>query len=254
MKKSFFLLMAASLICSALFAQKTYPKEWDEYEDWDPRISFKGTNPTIVDFVNNFLAEPEDELSGGLSDMWTKYRKGKPQDKGDTVIVDIRNGYVCFKDWTEYDGGKSFSKTEICYWNCSDGKHKLVAFSNDLWSDGKWVNGQYCGISFFLYNNAQRRMTVISNSGGEELGAVVKTGREGEISGYDATAKTYYAELDGKRTNMTEEEFFKFIDERPVVTYSLPRTGKTLKAIINTPSTHKEVLFQWDGMYFHPAK
>ena len=253
MKKSFFLLLAASLICSALFAQKTYPKEWDEYEDWDPRISFKGTNPTIVDFVNNFLAEPEDELSGGLSDMWTKYRKGKPQDKGDTVIVDIRNGYVCFKEHTDDEYSKTYAKTEICYWNCSDGKHKVVAFSHDLWSDGRWVEGQYSGLTFFVYNNAKRRMTMASNTG-EELGVVVKTGREGEISGYDSSTKMYFAELDGKRTNMTEEEYNKFVDERPVVTISLPRTGKTLKAIINTPSTRKEVLFQWDGMYFHPAK
>jgi len=120
-------------------------------------------------------------------------------------------------------------------------------------SDGKWVNGQFTGLSFYVYNNAKRRMTMVSNTG-EELGVVVKTGREGEISGYDSTAKMFFAELDGKRTNMTEEEYHKFVAERPVITISLPRKGKTLKAIINTPSTHKEVLFQWDGMYFHRAK
>lgn len=253
MKKSFFLFLAALLVGSALSAQKTYPKDWDTYEDWEPQVIFKGQSPTIVDFVNNFLAEPEDELFGGLSEMWNKHRSGKPQEKGDTVIVDVRNGYVCFKNHTDNGYEKSYSKTEICYWNCSDGKHKLVAFSNDLFSDGKWIDGQYSGVSFYLYNNAKRRMTMVSNNG-EELGIVVKTGREGEISGYDATNKTFFAELNGKRKNMTEEEYNKFVDERPVVTHSLPRTGKTFKAIINTPSTHKEVLFQWDGMYFHPAK
>lgn len=253
MKKGYILLLAALLISCTLSAQKTYPKDWDAYDEWDPQITFKGKSPTIVDFVNNFLAEPEDELSGCLSEMWEKYRKGKPQEKGDTVIVDIRNGYVCFKDHTDDSYSKSYSKTEICYWNCSDGKHKLVAFSNDLWSDGRWIEGQYCGISFYVYNNTKRRMTMVYNTG-EDIGIVVKTGRESEISGYDADSKTYFAELNGKRKNMTEEEYHKFIDERPVITFALPRTGKTLKAIINTPSTHKEVLFEWDGMYFHPAK
>lgn len=253
MKKTFFLLMAALLISSALSAQKTYPKDWESFEEGDPQMAFKGKSPTIVDFVNNFLAEPEDELFGGLSEMWEKYRKGKPQDKGDTVIVDIRNGYVCFKEHTEDSYAKSYSKTEICYWNCSDGKHKLVAFSNDLWSDGKWVDGQYTGTSFYLYNIAKRGLTMVSNTG-EELGIVVKTGWESEISGYDADKKTYFVQLNGKRKNMTKEEYHKFIDERPVVTYSLPRTGKNLIAYINTPSSRKKVIFEWDGMYFHPAK
>jgi len=254
MKKPFFLLMAALLICSALSAQKTYPKDWETYEVGDPQVTFKGKSPTIVDFVNNYLAEPEDELFGALSDMWKKYRKGKPQDQGDTLIVDIRNGYVCFKDWSDVnDDDRSLSLTEMCYWNCSDGKHKLVAFTNNYWGDGKWIDGQYTGISFCLYNIAKRTLTMVSNTG-EELGIVVKTGRESEISGYDAENKTYFAQVNGKRKNMTEKEYHKFIDERPVITYSLPRTGKTMKAIINTPSKHKEVLFEWDGMYFHPAK
>lgn len=254
MKKAHFLLLAALLICSTLSAQKTYPKDWDETADWDTHVTFKGQKPTIVDFVNNYLKEPEDELFGGLSEMWNKYRKGKPQDKGDTLIVDVRNGYVCFKDWFDIDDDdRSLSLTEMCYWNCSDGKHKLVAFTNNYWWDGKWIDGQYTGISFCLYNNTKRTLTMVSNNG-EELGIAVKTGRENEISGYDADKKTYFAELNGKRVNMTKEEYHKFIDERPVITYSLPRTGKNLIVYINTPSSRKKVIFEWDGMYFHPAK
>ena len=47
----------------------------------------------------------------------------------------------------------------MCYWNESDGKHKLFAYNQWFYENGKPVGGQYDGLTFFRYNNATKKMS-----------------------------------------------------------------------------------------------
>ena len=87
--------------------------------------------PDIVDFVTVFLSETEDELRGSIAPEWQKYLKNEKLSKGVTITVDKKNGYVRYE--MDEDVANPKNKTgyksyvEYCYWNCSDGLHKLFA-------------------------------------------------------------------------------------------------------------------------------
>ena len=109
---------------------------------------------SISDFVSWMLAEPEDELSGPLSEAWDLYRKNKPLGKGTTIVLDEKNGY--FRYELDFDKvyeieedvlTESVIIVEMCVWNCADGKHKL--FAENIYSVEKGkphADGQYDGI------------------------------------------------------------------------------------------------------------
>lgn len=237
---SLFAAIVLGLNCS--FAQ-VYPSFDDD--SYVESVKLKGQKPTIVDFVNNYLSDAEGDLGAHLSDMWDNYKAGKPQEKGMKVIVDVRNGYARFEE--NYTDANELSVTEMCYWNCSDGKHKILAFSNSLFADGKFVEGQYTGTVFWLYENSTRRLMQI---GASEIGAEVESGVEHITSGYDG--KNWYYEKGGKKTVLTQEEYDTwYADTHPVIIYHLPQVGKEMKVEFWTPKRVKIKVLTWDGLKFH---
>lgn len=50
------------------------------------------------------------------------------------------------------------SRIEMCYWNESDGKHKLFADNRWSFEKGKPILGQYDGLSFYRYDHATKKM------------------------------------------------------------------------------------------------
>ena len=111
------------LLCSALAssAQVTF------------RVSYQGAKPTISDFVTSFTSarvqtqeeyDEYDESFNALRDVWERHRQGKPLEEEETLIVDERNGYVCYQRGP-FDGW--LSRYELCFWNESDGRHKVFA-------------------------------------------------------------------------------------------------------------------------------
>ena len=106
-------------------------------------------------------------------------------------------------------GSSEVCYTEYCYWNCSDGKHKLVAENTGVVINGKYENTECTGLMFYLYDNETRELTYTSP--------------------YDMGAG---------------------IQVNPVVSYSLPRTGKDIMANINDEKHVVKIRMKWNGMKF----
>lgn len=231
MKKTIFLMLLA-IIAGTLSAQEPVSK-----------------NPSIVDFVSMMVSEPEDELMGALNDMWERYLAHKPQEGQNNLVVDKKNGFVRFED--NYPESESQSITEICYWNCDDKRHKLVAFTNRLFQEGKPVEGQYTGTSFVLYDKEEQVFTPIDN---DEVGADESLFVPYTCYGFDGD--DYFVEdKKGVRTIMTEEEYYQWIENRPIPVILLPQHGKDIQ--VKTYSGKKvieERKLVWDGGKFQMGK
>ena len=130
------------------------------------KVNSKGPKPTITDFV--WAALPslnyEDEEETGdrpwraLEHAMDRQRKGLPQKNGETLTIDTKNGYILLECTGEENEDYIF-RLEVCFWNESDGKHKLIAFNNLA----SYVEGRPCltetsGFFFYRYDNATRRM------------------------------------------------------------------------------------------------
>ena len=58
------------------------------------------------------------------------------------------------------NGNDYYVKTEMCYWNEADGKHKLFAYNTWLYENGVPAGGQYGGLIFYRYTNATKKMVM----------------------------------------------------------------------------------------------
>ena len=160
-------------------------------------VKYQGAKPTISDFVTAYVStNNEDDEDGEYNESfnafcsaWERHQKGLPMEEGEdfseTLTVDERNGYVCYE--RRHEGGW-LSRWETCYWNESDGKHKLFAYNVSCFKDGQYDPGQYDGLIFYRYDNATKTMTWCedpgiyqrcSNDAGEWLSyALPRTGKD----------------------------------------------------------------------------
>lgn len=166
-------LIIAILICGfSVSAQNPYPGE-NETDRFTWSVKFSGEKPSLKDFVQSYLEEcgsgdqELNEIAEALAPVWEKYLKNKPQDKHETLIVDTKNGYLRYEGVYTHDNVKEKDVIEMCYWNCSDNKHKLFAISYSNFQNDKPFNTEVTGLSFDIYNNAKRKMTSYY---GSELG------------------------------------------------------------------------------------
>jgi len=183
----------------------------EEVDDTDTGIvvKAKGAQPNIKDFVSAILSQEDmGEGFGGVRQSWDLYRNGMKQMPGDEIIVDVRNGYMGY----ESKDDESRQVIECCYWNCADGKHKLLAVSIDCFQAGQPVMTETTGVNFYMYDNATRKLKVAY---GQELGLDYETppGCTG-------------------------------------VTHELPRQGKTIVINSHLPSGKIARRFTWNGTKF----
>lgn len=134
------------------------------------RVNYKGAKPTIIDFAWAFLfSEEEDEdecdqeATAGQKQALMNYRNGLPQKEGVTFTVDERNGYILY-EWKNDESDFNI-KTEMCYWNEADGKHKLFAYNSWYYENGVPAGGQYDGLIFYRYTNATKKMVMCDDPG-----------------------------------------------------------------------------------------
>ena len=130
------------------------------------KVNYKGSRPTITDFVwaafpaLNYEGEEEtgDRPWKALENAMKLHSKGLPLEKGETLTIDSKNGYILYERSGDEDADYIF-RLEVCFWNESDGKHKLIAF-NDLasYTEGKPCITERSDFRFFRYNNATKRM------------------------------------------------------------------------------------------------
>ena len=223
MKSLKFQLLLALMLTIAISAsaQNPYAEIEDLEDEYTPVVKFSGQKPTITDFVTAYIGEPEDELTGLMDEIWQCHRKNKPLPKNTKLTVDAKNGFVSMEKIypDEGDGyGEESTTVDMCYWNCSDGKHKLFAISVLQFMDGKAVQTEFGGIFFGLYNNATHK--IIYNNG-------------------------VYLGMDD-----IEKE-----SDDAVITYALPRVGKDITATVhNLPNGEKKVLYKWNGLKFEMQK
>lgn len=177
------------------------------------KVNYKGSTPTVVDFT--WAAFPslnyEDEDESGdrpwkaLENAMNRYSKGLPQEEGETLTIDSKNGYILFERVGEEDEDYIF-RLEVCYWNESDGKHKLVAFNNMAsYFEGRPGMTETSGMSFFRYNNATKRMEACDAPGFEiDYSSVYELPRSGKDIittkwNDDGTTRQMTLKWDGKR-------------------------------------------------------
>ena len=135
------------------------------------RVDYRGERPTIKDFAKAYITfslseEEECEAEGlaiykDLQRAITLQEKGRQLDDDETLTLDTKNGFLVYEQkWDDY-----FSRLEMCFWNESDGKHKLFAENRMTYSNGKPILGQFDGFLFFRYYNSTKRMNHIDPPG-----------------------------------------------------------------------------------------
>ena len=136
------------------------------------RVKYQGAKPTISDFVTaymNSISEGDDDCSdesfNAVKQAWNIKRAGKALRKSETLTIDEKNGFVLYENKID----ENLLRVEMCYWNESDGKHKLFAYNVACYTDLKYSPGQFDGLTFLRYDNATKRMTYCESPGFEAV-------------------------------------------------------------------------------------
>ncbi|MBR5726198.1 MAG: hypothetical protein IKX56_05635 [Muribaculaceae bacterium] len=222
--------LMVSLNCIDALAQQSYPDSIFAYE-MENRITYKGKAPKIGDFLSSYLdIEETGELFGSVLDAWRLYLRQQPQKPCEQFMLDEKNGYLRYTFDSQscdfYDDLIDRTYYEMCYWNCADGKHKLIAENCFTLIDNKYILGQYSGISFFLYDNASHKMWTVA---GEDIGAWVE-------------------EVIDESNCETGEQLTD--SDIPIVVYHLPQQGKDINVEICHGNKRTVTRLVWDGMRF----
>ena len=234
---------------------KTYPEDMLNYEyPYFVTVEYEGASPGIVDFVTSLL-NTEGVMfmeSDDFFDAWNHYLRHEPQEPGSEIFVDEKNGYVYMESsfQSEFEGEPSEMKSfyEMCYWNCADKKHKLFAMTSYSMINGRYVEGQATGLSTSLYENARHIMWDVNEG---LLGLEVDSGTD---ECYEGEATGIYHVRDretGEPLTLNSEEFYRWLEEKPVVVYRLPRQGKDIIAEIHYATRTDTIRLVWDGMRFN---
>ena len=89
------------------------------------QVNYKGAKPTISDFAWAYLSdyvynEDEDvldEARNAAKHAWIQHRKGLPQNEGNILTIDEKNGYAAYESRSEYESVEDMVRIEMCYWN-----------------------------------------------------------------------------------------------------------------------------------------
>ena len=150
-----FLLASATLILMTVIPNVA--KAQDPFKNLSKNTAIRTLKvPDIEDFVTSYLSVTKDELRGSIAPEWQKYLKNEKLSKGVTITVDKKNGYVRY-DWVDK---KTDEKTyvEFCFWNCSDGLHKLFAENVGTTIKDKPVFTEFSGLYVYVYDNATQKL------------------------------------------------------------------------------------------------
>ena len=179
------------------------------------KVNCKGSSPTVTDFAwaafPSLNHEGEDECGDrpwrALENAMTRHSKGLPQEQGETLTIDSKNGYILYERVYDEDADFIF-RLEVCYWNESDGKHKLIAFNNMAsYMEGRPCMTEMSGLCFYRYDNATKRMVECDPPGFEidysSAYELPRTGKDIITTRWndDGTSKQKTLKWDGKRFN-----------------------------------------------------
>ena len=232
MMKKLIIMCALMLSMNSVvaFAQQAYTADVFCYQ-LSKKVTYKGKAPKIGDFLTAILDVDEtSEIIGTLNDVWERYQRNEPLPPCHQFMLDEKNGYLRFTFDTrlcdDFNDVDSQSVIDMCYWNCADGKHKIIAENVVSMIDGKYVNGQYSGVQFYIYDNATRR---VWSADEEILGAYVEPSIDESkcVTGDDMT-----------------------VWDETVTVYYLPQQGKDINVVVYHGNKKCETRLVWDGMRF----
>jgi hypothetical protein len=191
MKKGIILICAMVLFCG-LGANAQDP--FKNLTENPSVVSYKV--PDISGFVTGYLSDPQDEHAGYLSGVWKKHLKNQALEKDEKVTVDSKNGYVSFESGPDKEGYKSV--TEMCYWNCADGLHKLFAENVIATQNGKPIYTEFSGLYIYVYDNATQTLYFVDQDllgiteelHGEISFSLPRQGKDIKVFFGDGTQKT----------------------------------------------------------------
>ncbi len=183
-------------------------------QDYSFPVKFKGKAPSISDFVTALVNQEEaGELLGYIGREWENYQQGKPTQGKFTLKSSY--GFVRYEETMENAGKDVTSITEFCYWNCRDGRHKVVALATNVYEDGVPAAWQFSGLTLYMYDRKTQRMEAVYNNdlGIEDLGV------------------------------------------NSIIIYSLPDIGKNIIATANDPEKGEcKFVYVWNGRRFNLQK
>ena len=234
MKLTAMVVACLLLLCGAADAQTTKKKR-------------AGQRKNIKDFVSFYLSEPEGELTSSVYDAWQKHLKGRRQDEGITITLDVKNGF--FRYLNAYPEEDSYTYADMCYWNRKDGK-QLLAWNSYIIQKQAPVFTECTFLYFMLYDPATDEW---ENPQEEDLGIVFGPKERGpSIYGFNSDLKSYFIEYTDEEgpIKMTEEEYNEWYKRRPELIYELPRQGKDLVVKIYEGTKITPITFRWNGMGF----
>ena len=187
------------------YAQELIP------EDYSFPVKYQGKAPTISDFLVAITKQEDPgEWLVYLGKRWAEYRRGDKYEGRFTV--DNSQGYVRYdEEEAEDDGVVRTGFTEFRCWLCDDSRHYIVAKACNSFRDGVAVDGQFSGITMYLYDSRTRRMLMVTEE---------------------------YLGMGRPETNA-------------IIAYSLPSTGKDIKATVyDTEDGAYDILYEWNGNGF----
>jgi hypothetical protein len=141
--------------CLTEYAQELIP------EDYSFPVNYQGKAPTISDFfVAISTMEDPGEWLIYLRERWKEYRRGDKYEGHFTV--ENSRGYLRYdEEETNDDGVVRTGFSEFCYWICDDNRHYIVAETCNTFENGVAIDGQYGGITMFLFDSKTRRMLMV---------------------------------------------------------------------------------------------
>ena len=239
-----------AITCLTSWAQQAYPQDLVPEDQWLTEVSFDGAAPGIVELATAYFeCDVMNELLGDARDALRHYLRHEPQEKGADLLVDKKNGYMCYTmNWgMVYDDTPNSKEcVEMCYWNCADGKHKIMAMSCRSMSEGKYIENEFSGISMYIYDNETHMLGELNE---EYLGVEDYTGTNEDFDEIDGYFLVHDRDT-GQPLKLNRKQFSHWQSESPIIVYFLPREGKDITTEIHFVNRVKQAKLAWDGMYF----
>ncbi len=134
-----------------------------EDSDFSFPVSFKGSEPTIADFVAAIAAQEDPgEWMATVGRELEKHRRGG-KTRG-LFRTDSSKGCMTYVEQSREAGVAYKATAEFRCWRCSDGRRLMVAEADNFYRDGVACCGQYTGVSLYLYDGDSRRMEMVYGS------------------------------------------------------------------------------------------
>lgn len=131
-------------------------------------VSFKGKQPVITDYANAYLESRKDSaFFAEVKEEWDRHLQQAPLSPNVSIVEDVKHGYIHYEKIRPEEQDTLIF--EMCFWNCADKKHRMVAANSVIKMEGDYGWDWFVGCEFFLYDKTTHDMREIWP---EDIGAL----------------------------------------------------------------------------------